>query len=640
MRPTIPLLLLALLAGPLAAADFPPISDAERALDAVPGQPGAPAVVLYEKAELKLLDYPKEVSSYLKVKVRLKILTEEGKDFGEVEIPHSGFYRLTQIEGRTTLPGGRTVPLPKDAIFEERRSRSAKSFVTKLVFPAVEVGAILDYRYTVRWDHLFFLEPWYFHSRVPTRRSEITYIKPGNLALQPWAVQTQPQRPLQSETKKTPKGAVIRVWVEDLPGIPEEPLSFPFADLSNRIMMVPLSIFLSSGKWPLLDSWEGTCELFADDYRNARRNDRQAKKHAAGLAAGEASLLDKIAVLHAFVRDEIRTDLAVGVGIRDDEKVDKVLAERRGRPLAKALVLQSMLAGLKVDSDLVWVADRTSGRADLSVANPWWFDAALVRVEVDRQAIWLDPVDRSVGFGRLAPYYEGTQGVLFHKSKPEIVELPAAPFADNLRRVVVDLEVDAEGRVTGRGSLELDGHQAWRYLRWKDDAEATAEAWQEYLEKRFSGYDVSEVEVEEEVRRQHLRVGWSLAQRDEEVLGDEVTVAPARPLVASQPFTLTPEQRKTPVQTLYGRRDELVTTLTWPAGWEVDVVPEEASHSGAAGEVEWRVEHDESQGKITFRRRFELPERELVGRDKYAALQSLYEQASKSDAQDVVLVRD
>jgi hypothetical protein len=639
MRIAIPILCLALLAGPLRADDFPPISDEERALNTLPGQPGAPAVVLFEQAELKLLDYPREVSSHLKVNVRLKILTEEGRSHGEVEIPHSGFYRLRQIKGRTALPDGRTLPLPEDAIFEERRSRSAKVFVTKLVFPAVEVGAILDYRYTVSWDHLFFLEPWYFHNRVPTRRSEITFIKPENLALQPWAVQTQAAQPIQSETKRTPRGLEIRTWAENLPAIPDEPSSFPFADLSSRIMMVPTKIFVVGGNTPLLDSWAGTCRLFADAYRDARRNDRHAKKLAAELAAGETSLVDKIARIHAFVRDEIRTDLSVGVGVGEDEKVDKVLADRHGRPVTKALLLQSMLDGLKVDSDLVWVADRSTGRADLSVANPWWFDAALVRVEIDRQPLWLDPVDRSVGFGRLAPYYEGTQGVVFHKSKPKIVDLPAAPFEENLSRTAIDLAVDGEGRVAGRGSLEREGHQAWRLLRWKDGAEATAGAWRELLEAGFTGYDVSEVEVEEDVRRQYLRVGWSLSQRDEEVLGDEVTVTPAQPFVATQPFTLPPELRKTPVQRLYGERDELVTTLAWPEGWEIDAMPEELSHGGPAGEMECQVERGEDGRSVTIRRRFEIAEREF-GHESYAALRELYRRAVDWDAQQVVLVGD
>jgi len=53
--------------GAVAAVEFPPISDAERALTAVPGQPGAPAVVLFKNAELRFMDYPEEVSSSLKV---------------------------------------------------------------------------------------------------------------------------------------------------------------------------------------------------------------------------------------------------------------------------------------------------------------------------------------------------------------------------------------------------------------------------------------------------------------------------------------------------------------------------------------------------------------------------------------------
>ena len=46
-------------------------------------------------------------------------------------------------------------------------------------------------------------------------------------------------------------------------------------------------------------------------------------------------------------------------------------------------------------------------------------------------------------------------------------------------------------------SQELEGHQAWRYLHWKDDDAATADAWQEHLKKSFDGFDVSDVTVEE-----------------------------------------------------------------------------------------------------------------------------------------------
>jgi hypothetical protein len=154
-------ILLALAAAATAEAEaFPPITDDERTLTAVPGQPNAPAVMLFRKGELRMMDLAnQDVSSLLSVRVRLKILTEAGKAHGDVLITHSGSVRLQGFDGRTVLPDGTVVPVPRDATFKRTASRSRRLYVTSVAFPAVQVGAILDYQYTVRWDSIFFLEP-------------------------------------------------------------------------------------------------------------------------------------------------------------------------------------------------------------------------------------------------------------------------------------------------------------------------------------------------------------------------------------------------------------------------------------------------------------------------------------------------
>jgi hypothetical protein len=640
MRQILSLFCLSFLAGAAApAADFPPISSAERSLTEVPGQPGAPAVVLFSRAELKIMDYPKEVSSIFTVQVRRKILTEEGKSYGEVEIAHSSFYRLKKIKGRTVLADGREVPLPEDAIFEERRSKSLKQFVTKLVFPAVEVGAILDYTYSVRWDNFFFLEPWMFQSSIPALVSEISFIKPLNIGLQPWVVQNRVAK-VTTEVKKKANGAIIYLRGENLPGVPDEPFSFPFGDLSARAMMVPVSLTTSTDRIPLLKDWGNTVGFFIGDYKKVRRSDSQAKKQALALATGKSSLHEKLVAVFDFVRDEIRTDPILGVGISDEEKVDHILKERHGRPTGKALLLQSMLEGLKVDSDLIWAFDKTNGRADLGVANPWWFDTTLVRVMVDNQPIYLDPSDNSVAFGHLAPGYEGTQAIVVQKKKPPTITLPSTPFEQNQRRARVQLTVDEEGRVSGQGNLEFSGHSAWNILG-DDDPEATLKAWTESLGEDYEDYDVTDVEVEEDLREQHVRVSWNLTQREEEVLGDEVTLQPAAPLgPITQPFTLPPEQRRTPVQMSYGRREDLLLTVTWPKGWIVDVLPQDFSHTSPVGLVDWRVSIDEGARKVEIQRRFDRSEYEFLGSDQYRALRDLYQQAAKADAQSLVLLAE
>lgn len=626
------------LAGVAAAEPFPPITDAERALTEVPGQPGAPAVVLFRKAELKIMDMVKDLSSSLDVHERIKILTEEGREYGEIEVRHSSFVRLQDLEGRTVLPDGSEVPLPEDAVFRERTSRARKSFVTKAAFPAVEVGAIIEYRYSLKWDHPYYFEPWYFHSRIPTMLSEITYDKPNNMALQPWYRETLGK--IRSENVKTGRGVRLRVWMEDLPAVPDEPHSFPFSDLSTRFMVVPSEVMLRGERWPMFDSWKSVCHTFDEDfYRPVRNKGKDVKKMAAKIAAGAADAKAKAAALYAFVRDEVLTGSSYGVFVDATTGVDKALAERQGSVAAKALMLQAMLESVRLDPQLVWVGDRSEGQIDLAFANPGWFDKMIVRVEIGGEVVFLDPTDRSLGFARLSPLIEGTQALLFDRKNPQVITLPSRPFDDNLRHAVLDLALDEDGRVTGTGSLQLAGDHAWSRLRWKDDAEATVEAWQEWIDDKFEGYDSSDVAVVESLDEERLDVTWSLAQREEEVLGDEASLKPSRPLgPVKQPFTLPPEQRLTPVQFLFGDRDEVELRLTWPEGWELDVVPDAAEIENDLGAVDVAVEVDEAARRLVFRRRIDVRGAEFGGRDKYAELRGLFARMEKSDAQELVLV--
>jgi hypothetical protein len=444
--------------------------------------------------------------------------------------------------------------------------------------------------------------------------------------------------PIQNDLKKTAAGAILRLWGENLPAIPDEPHGFPFADLSSRAMMVPVVVVTGGDKMPLMENWESTLRFFTDNYKQVRRGDRDAKKKARELAQGKGNKLESLRAVFAFVRDEIRTEQSLSVYISDEERVDKILEARRGSPVGKALLLQSMLEELRVDSDLVWAYDRTYAKADLSVANPSWFDAVLVRIEFDGKTIYLDPGDRSVAFGRLAPGYEGTEALVVQRKDPPIVTLPRSPYEDHLRRSRVELKVDEEGRVSGHGTLEFTGHSAWYSLGGTDD-EAVLEAWTESLSKDYEGYDVSSVEVEEDFVEQRFRVSWDLVQREEEVLGDEVTLEPTRPVgPVTQPFTLPPEQRRTPVLMHHGRRQETVLTVSFPEDWEIDVLPEDATFNNSAGSLEWTVSAVEGQNTVEIRTRFDRSEYQFLGGEAYVAVRDLYQQAAKADAQSLVLL--
>jgi hypothetical protein len=625
--------------GAAGAAPFPPVADSEKALEAVAGQPGAPGVVLYRKALLKFRDYSREANSRMDVQVRIKVLTEEGKNLGEVEIPHGRQLRLDNFEGRVVRADGSEQALPKEAIFVERRSRSRKSFVTRAAFPNVAVGSILDFRYTLYWDSFYFLEPWFFHDALPTLHSEVIYEVPASLAVQVWGKETSGAK-IQSEKQQRQKATTFKVWMDDLPGLPNEPFSFPKEDLSSRFVLIPTHLYMSGDPIPLLESWKQLSTLVLDQfYKGFLGGDRQAGLKAKELAAAAGKeRRAQIRALYEFVRDDVRTADTTDVWVRDG-KADEVLEKRAGSASEKSLLLYAMLDALKIPARILWVANRHDGRAELEVPNPTWFEAVILQVEDGGQTLSLDPADRSLAFGRLPPYYESTAALVVDRKKPEAVILPAAPYAANLQRATMNLAVDADGKVAGSGELALEGHYAWRWLRAKETPEETAKLWLEKLAELFPGFEPSAVTVAEDLRDQRLTVGFKLDQRAEHVLGDEVSLQPSRPYIATQPLSLPPEQRLTPVMLPFAAIDETRLTLTWAEGFEIDALPKETSLETSLGAYSLAVEADPAARRAEVVRSFGRHKHEIHGQENYAVLRKLYEKAAQSDAQTLVLVR-
>ncbi len=75
--------------GSFARADWPPITPDQLSLTSVAQHPGAPAVILSRE------ERDDDVQHYHSVYVRLKILTEAGRRYADVELPynraHAGF---------------------------------------------------------------------------------------------------------------------------------------------------------------------------------------------------------------------------------------------------------------------------------------------------------------------------------------------------------------------------------------------------------------------------------------------------------------------------------------------------------------------------------------------------------------------
>jgi len=141
------LLALAALALPLAgvAQKFQEPTKEELQMTSDPKAPGAPAVFLYRE------EVTNNRNHYISLYARIKVLTELGKEWGTVGVPYEGGGSgLPIIEGRTIHTDGTAIPLVgkvSDLLVFKTTSSNYKSAVFNM--PSVEVGSILEYRWTI-----------------------------------------------------------------------------------------------------------------------------------------------------------------------------------------------------------------------------------------------------------------------------------------------------------------------------------------------------------------------------------------------------------------------------------------------------------------------------------------------------------
>lgn len=639
----------ALLTGSTAAKEkqgpepfsFPAVTAEQAALIEVPGYPEAPAVVLFRKGKFDIEVSPKfGLVTTVEVHSRLKVLKETGKSYGDVKIPHHPLAQLEVFDGQTVLPDGRVLPLPQSAVFRDKLNKSGSVAVLRAALPAVEVGAILDFHYRFRADSYFFLEPWLFQSEIPALYSEAEFTIPR--AVKSRKFLDNPQKvSLREEVREIENGTRFRVWGENVPPRPDEPLSFAEIDLTTRVALVPEAYAMRGYVGVSEISWGKLSEIFKSIFLAAGKDDASAKRLARSLVATQkdAPKREQALTMFRYVRDQIVNVPSVSFGMSDNPDVDDVLKRKAGTPLEKALLLQTMLGTLEVPVEILLAASADTGTLSPEYPSLWQFERVLVAVDLEGNRQLGDPSDRCLALGQLPPSFE--QASAMRTSNGQLIRFGASGAIANRRQAKLDLIVDGEGALAGKGTLSLSGHHATLGCSRVEGESDPNKRWQEWLERKYPAFTISGLTWSNEVDSKSFTLGWSMALREEEQLGDEVSVSPSQPFGPTrQPFTLTPEERKSAVVLPFADTDDLDLTLRWPESWSAELTPTAASSSSTVGGFTAATELLPDGHSLRYQRRFEVRKSRLHGSDDYRAIRDLYAQAEAHDAQAIVLRRD
>ncbi|MBI2214769.1 MAG: DUF3857 and transglutaminase domain-containing protein [Acidobacteria bacterium] len=627
--------LLTLIPYPSSAADlkFQPPKAEELALKSVASAPGAHAVIL-QWTEVQD-DTLGTSTTYL----RIKILTDEGRKYGEIEIPYlRGSQRVSDIRARTIRPDGTIVPFEGNVydktILKTRRSKLlAKTFAV----PEVTAGSIIEYRYTIAWDNTYlYSSVWPIQRELPILKG-LLELKPSDQYAAYFSYFGLPEGVVPVKDGKT-----YSLTIENVPAFEEEEFAPPSDSLKARVQFVYTtnqfkdveSYWVREGK-----EWAEAVE----DFIGKRSGIKQA---AAELVVASDTNEQKLRKIYDRVQkirnltyvDDKTEQEEKREKLRDNRHVEDVLRNGYGYQSEINRLYVALARALGFTAEVVRVCERDDRIFMKEIADGRQLNGEVLVVEIDGNQTFLDPGTPNAPYGLLSWEYTGVPGIRLNKSRGGTwLQTPAAEARDTLIRRNADLRIE-DDLLKGTVTVSWEGQSAMirRLMGYEKDAVARKKEIEDDLKAMFP--DGSVVELAELTGLDESAVALvakaKVEIRDAAVSAGTRVITPLSifQLTAKNPFSA--ETRRHPLMFNYAYRVEDEVKLSLPEGFNVETAPHPVSLDRKL--LTYSNEWSRDGATVVVKRRFSLNGIQFAI-ESYPAFRLFYGKMLTSDAEKLVL---
>ena len=655
------LLAAALLPATTALADsFQKPTQEELSMTSLPGFPGASAVVLFREQITR--DDLHVVQHY----DRIKILTEEGKKYANVELGYvstssNGQFggddkKLGEIAGRTIHPDGTIIPFtgkPYLKVIDKVKGASYQARVFSL--PDVEVGSIIEYRYNTRVNDYSYEAPdWFIQGELylkaahfvwyPTTHELIDYKeRPINsiswFPILPKGVTiNRTQLPVASGLDKPQQ--IYELTIKDVPPQVKEEYMPPITAYSYRVLF-NFTPFRSVDEF-----WKSEGKEWSKRANSFINPNGDLKSATDQITAGATTDDAKLHKIYAAVMALENTDYTREHDQREDKanglsklkKADDVLKNKRGdsTQITELFVSMARAAGMK--ADLMVIPNRAEHLFTPAWLNFRQLDDIIAIVTVDGKEHYFDPGSRYCSYGHLAWQHTIVAGLRQKDGETALTETPGEDYKVNHTSRVANLNMDAKGEVTGKIDLTFSGSPAlhWRQAALKGDEEGLQQELKSYLQEMLpKSLGVKTVEIRNTPDYENpLLVSYTVDGSLGAPTGKRLLL-PSDLFLASAKATFPHENREQFVYFSYPEFIQDALRINFPAGFAVEAVPSAAQFK-MDGYGVYNMTVAQAPTSFTTRRNFVFGD-VLVDLKHYPSLRSFYSQFESNDQQSIVL---
>jgi hypothetical protein len=636
-------------------AGFQPVSPEELKMTSETLAPGAPAIILYRQVDRDDTGRNAHEDNY----VRIKVFTEEGRKYGNVEIPFDkGTQDVVNVKARSIKPDGSIVEFD-GKVFEKSiiRGRSLKYLVKSFTLPDVQVGGILEYYYTfdlkeqgagncglISCPFTIYDSHWILSEELFTKKARFS-LKPfrdehssGPVSLR-WSWHDLPPG---ADPKEGPDH-VIRMEANNIPGFQWEDYMPPENDLKARVD------FIYSLETP---------EKSADEFwrkvgkkRNAQLEAFMGRRKAMDEAVAQiVSPSDPPEVKLRKTYDRVQQIRNTSYELRRTEQEQKREREKPAQSIEDVWkrgygdgvqltwLYLGLLRAAGFEAYGVWVADRRNYFFTPVTMESHRLSSNVVLVKLNGKDLYLDPGAACTPFGMLAWSETGVQGLRLDAEGGTWVKTTLPPSSDSRIERQAKLKLSDTGDLTGKLAVTYTGLEAmYRRLDvwYADDA-----ARKKFTEDALKGQIPVAAEAELTntpdwkssetplVTEFDVRIpGWASNS-------GKRALVPAAVFIGAERHIFESANRDHPIyfEYPYEKADNL--TIDLPPGWSVSSLPRARDDDRHLVRYTLKVENGAESLHLTRKLKVDFM---LLEVKYYPTLRSFFESVRSSDEEQIVL---
>ncbi len=453
----------------------------------LPQQKGAPAVVLLRE------EVADDLNNFHSVYMRIKILTDAGKEHADVLIPYGKrLFSVDTVSGRTVHADGSVVDFD-GKVFDKMvvrgkhgRGEEFRVHVKSFTLPDVQVGSIIDFRYSLRYgDELRYSPEWDVQTELFQKKATFKFIPyEGDLLLAhgrvgngiQWTAYLPAKSP-QPQLHTIPVSVLasrhtVNEWVDlsltDIPPLVEEPYMPPKDMIRYRV-----SFFYMVGQ-KKEDYWKEEGKFWSKDVeRFVDRKDGIAEV-ASKITAANAAPEQKVRQIYSFVSGlenqsyvpQRQEQEQKAIGLKRNEGAADVLRQKSGDHDELNRLFVAMVRAAGIPAEMMWVASREQVFFQPELLSTSQLDAEIAIVRLADKELFLDPGTKYCPFGLLDWRYSGSRGIRQSAGKgTEVADAPLADYNQAQIQRLARLKLTDDGRAEGSVKAGFYGLEAMERRR-------------------------------------------------------------------------------------------------------------------------------------------------------------------------------